>query len=384
MKPRVALVAYAVQHRSTAPSVLAEHIRRLREEVDFVVISTWLDDRLRPLVEWRRVPFVSFESMRSAAASFFVRAARELHGVRADLVHATLALIPNRVDIASVQWSHAALAELDPPAGVQERALRRAAVAVERWCYGRARVLTAASHGSRARLERLYPGVPVLLTPNGVDRSRFRPDDEARIAMRAELGLAADEVVALFVGTFASSPRGRAKRLAVAIEAFAAACRRGPAPSQLLVAGSGDVAAYRTLADRLGVADRVRFLGFSGRPEDLYRAADILVQPSIYENLSLSALEAAASALPLVARRVDGTEELLAAGAGLAAESVADAATALGRLVEDAALRRRLGEAGREASAAYTWDASAASVLAVYRRLLNGRPHEAGTRRARR
>jgi UDP-glucose:(heptosyl)LPS alpha-1,3-glucosyltransferase len=311
-------------------------------------------------------------------ALFYVIAAVRLAATRADVVHTLGAIVPNAAHLASVPFCTAGYIRsaggLAPPSAP---ALRRANTALarllflaaERWTYRRARVdrLGAVSRGLQRELAESFPGVPILLTPNGVDRSRFRPDPNARRAVRAQLGIEDDDVVALFVGG-----DWHRKGLALAIQAAAEAGSR--APIRLLVVGRGDERRFTTLAHGLGIAQRVHFLGPRSDTERFYAAADVFLLPSWYETFSLAAFEAAASGLPIVAAPLSGVEELVGDGdAGMLVERDAGAlGEALAALSASPETRRRLGASARERSAAYTWDRSADAVLSVYRSVLSG------------
>jgi len=81
---------------------------------------------------------------------------------------------------------------------------------------------------------------------------------------------------------------------------------------QLWLAGDGPALAdCRALATRLGVADRVRFIGFVADPRPLYAAADLAVHASKSESLCNFLLEAQAVGLPAIAARAQGIEECL-------------------------------------------------------------------------
>jgi glycosyltransferase involved in cell wall biosynthesis len=99
------------------------------------------------------------------------------------------------------------------------------------------------------------------------------------------------------------------------------------------------------------------------------------VLPSDYETFSLAAHEAAASAIPVVATRVSGVEDLVGdRRAGLLVERRADEfAAAIDRLAGDPSLRARMGEEGRRRASALTWDHAVSSILAVYDDLLDRR-----------
>jgi L-malate glycosyltransferase len=83
---------------------------------------------------------------------------------------------------------------------------------------------------------------------------------------------------------------------------------------RLALAGGGpNEAAFRALAGRVGVADRVHFLGNLTREQvaDLYGAADLFVFPSVWETFGLAPVEAAMVGLPIVAADLDVLREVL-------------------------------------------------------------------------
>ena len=95
------------------------------------------------------------------------------------------------------------------------------------------------------------------------------------------------------------------------------------------LAGAGEEQArYRALAERLGVADRVHFLGPVANADlpTLYRAANIVVMPSVSEGLANAWVEAVACGTPIVISDAGGAAELVASPvAGRIVERTADA-----------------------------------------------------------
>jgi len=204
--------------------------------------------------------------------------------------------------------------------------------------------------------------------PNGVDPGRFAPPaegDDARRALRAELAPGADAVW-VFVGS-----GFRRKGLDTAMAALA---RSRIDRSVLWVAGRDRADAWRRRAHRLGVGDRVRFLGERHDVEHLLAASDGLVLPTRYEPGGLSVLEAAACARPVVTSAACGHAELLG-DAALVVEDANDVdgfAAALDRLADGAA-RRRLGRAARARVAALGWSEIARSLRDEYVRIASER-----------
>src|SRR5579871_1661636 len=131
----------------------------------------------------------------------------------------------------------------------------------------------------------LDPALPAVLY-NGVDLERFQPQlrDSRGASIRTELGLPQDAPVVTFVGNgFAR------KGLGFLIRAWKDVVGR----ALLVVAGTdGAAARYRRLARRLGIGERVRFLGAYGQIEQLFAAADALVLPSLFEPFGNVVLEA--------------------------------------------------------------------------------------------
>ena len=97
--------------------------------------------------------------------------------------------------------------------------------------------------------------------------------------------------------------------------------------------------------------DRLHAVGRSAEPELYMAAADLLCLPSYREGFGLSLLEAAATGLPVLATRIYGIVDAVEdqeTGLLVPTRDSAALAHALDRLVGDAALRTRLGRAGRE------------------------------------
>ncbi|MFZ5655109.1 MAG: glycosyltransferase family 4 protein [Pseudomonadota bacterium] len=179
--------------------------------------------------------------------------------------------------------------------------------------------------------------------PPGIDPSRRAPPDAAqqRAALRAEFGLGAAEPLLLSIGSgFRTKGLDRTLRGLAALPAELAAAR-------LFVIGQDDPAAFRRLARRLGVGERVRF--FSGRDDvpRFLQGADLLVHPAYSENTGTVLLEALVAGLPVLTTANCGyAHHVAAAGAGRVLPNPfrqADFDRALAELLgaDRAALRRR-------------------------------------------
>jgi glycosyltransferase involved in cell wall biosynthesis len=149
------------------------------------------------------------------------------------------------------------------------------------------------------------------------------------------------------------------------------------------VAGDGPLdRELRSLAASLGIADRVRFLGWRSDRGALLAAADICLLPSRYEPFGTVMLEAWAAGTPLVAAASRGPAGLIDNGRNGLLVPIDDAAAlaaAIRRLSTDPALKARLIEHGRaDYQRGFTREAVTARMLAVYREIMAGRPAAGG------
>jgi UDP-glucose:(heptosyl)LPS alpha-1,3-glucosyltransferase len=212
-----------------------------------------------------------------------------------------------------------------------------------------------------------YYGVPqesVRVVYSAIDHMRFAADDrpKRRQKERDRWGVSPDEAVGLFVAM-----NYRLKGLAPLLKALSRVPR--DKPFRLAVVGHAKYASYEQLARRLGVADRVKFLGFRADPKDAYFAADFLVHPTFYDPCSLVALEALACGLPVITTRYNGASELLSPPAdGLVIDDPHDAAAlgaAMTRML-DHGYRSAAAQAARQTGNRWTFEHHYRAMLEVF------------------
>jgi glycosyltransferase involved in cell wall biosynthesis len=141
------------------------------------------------------------------------------------------------------------------------------------------------------------------------------------------------------------------------------------------IAGDGPLEAdLKALSARLGVADRVRFLGWRTDRGALLAAADVCVLPSRWEPFGTVMLEAWAAGTPLVAAASQGPAALIEDGSNGLLVPIDDApalAAAIGRLVADPALEARLIERGRaDYHKDFTREAVTRRMIALYTEII--------------
>ena len=315
------------------------------ERFDFVVVSGSLDPGLAGAVEWLRVPAPA-GPFRARWAAFYLAGGPRVARARADVVHTIgpAPLVPNRVDLATANFCHAGFHEAG---GTARQLTSRMTLALERWSYAgsRTKLVEMETRAAAEAFRRHYPGADVEVVPRRFDLDRYRPDADARSAIRRELGTDPDTVVGVFAGR-----DHHAKGLRFAIKGLAIAQRSARLPLTLWVTGYDDAAYVRRLAARWGIEGQVHPLGWRTDMERLYAGADMLVLPTLYEQGSRASHEAAASALPLVVTPVHGAAELVGEDEGgiRVRRDTESVAAAIASLAGDPELRARMGHRARE------------------------------------
>ena len=196
---------------------------------------------------------------------------------------------------------------------------------------------------------------------------------DAQARVRAELGILAGDQVVTAVGNL--YPVKGHRYLLDAVPRILALC-----PSTVfLLAGRGDCEAeLREQARRLGIDARVRFLGLRTDVPALLAIADVFVQPSLSEGLSIAILEAMAAARPVVCTRVGGNPELVAheeTGLLVAPADAAALAAAVIRVLADDRQARRLGLNGLErVTTRFSIESMVRAYETIYEAMLGGAP----------
>ncbi len=229
---------------------------------------------------------------------------------------------------------------------------------------GRNRVVVPSASLRRA-LAFAYPRAaqkPEVLTP-GVQLVGY-VGAEQRVAARSELELPRGGTCLLFVG----HDYGK-KGLAALLKVMPVL----PSEVFLIVVGNPTQAAvFRGLANNLGIASRVHFLGSLKDISSVYSAADILVHPTLEDTFGMVVLEAMAHGLPVIVsdEKYCGISALLANHDNALLlddpEDVAEMGEVLNGLVRDVALQQRLGGAAIAFARLHDWPAIAAQQEVIY------------------
>jgi glycosyltransferase involved in cell wall biosynthesis len=239
------------------------------------------------------------------------------------------------------------------------------------------RFLAVSEHSLERQVRHLgQPRSKSAVVHNGVDFGRFAETADSKL-IRQEIGLPEGAIV---VGTVARLTEQ--KSLDTLIEALPEIVARHPQVHAVIV-GDGPLRGRLTgLAETLGVAPRVHFLGFRSDVARCLGTFDVFVLPSILEGLPISILEAMACGLPVVATNVDGTPEAVVDGVTgrlVVPRRPRQLAEALLELLSDPVLARSMGAAGGErAHREFGMDRFIRATRAQYMIALSRRGHSAG------
>jgi UDP-glucose:(heptosyl)LPS alpha-1,3-glucosyltransferase len=239
----------------------------------------------------------------------------------------------------------------------------------------------------------------IRLVYNGVDVDRFRPPDsadliQARQRLRSELGFT-DEVVYLLV-----SHDFDLKGLWTVMRSLRGMLADGR-KAALVVVGSGTMKGkkiwgvpigraidrYLRLARRWGCDRAVRFVGLQDDPVPFFQAADVYVQPTLYDACSLVVLEAMSCGLPAITSQYNGVSELIQNDVeGHVVDDPQDVKCVTQQMCSflDASRRREAGFAARRLAEHHSATVNFEQIMEVYKDVLArraaaapARPHRA-------
>ena len=201
---------------------------------------------------------------------------------------------------------------------------------------------------------------------NGVDTEVFHPPNKTESDMKYE------QPTVMFVGRMISK-----KGITVLIKAIPEVLRR-VAEARFVFVGGGDLLHYRKIIKDMGISDEsfsfTGHVGYFQRPQILRRAT-VFVNPSLFENCSLSILEAMSSNSAVIANNVGGNPEIIQPGKnGLLVplcnhKVLADSIVSL--LIDEKYNRRIAGEARSTIENSFSSKICAQKTLKLYRQILN-------------
>jgi N-acetyl-alpha-D-glucosaminyl L-malate synthase BshA len=239
--------------------------------------------------------------------------------------------------------------------------------AITRFSILRSQGLTAVSGFLKEETIRDFtvPGDKIRVIPNFIDTETWRPDKEP--CHRATLAPSGEKIV-MHVSNFRP-----VKRVEAVVEIFARIAKKVDA--RLIMVGDGPERPRAVArAEKLGIRDRVLFVGKHASMDELLACADLFLLPSENESFGLAALEAMACGAPVVASRVGGLPEVVDHGVSgylFAPDALDEMADAGIELLKDAEGHARMVEAARrQAVERFSADAVVPRYEALYQEIV--------------
>ena len=202
----------------------------------------------------------------------------------------------------------------------------------------------------------VLPGA-LHVVPNGVDTELFKPLPDVVRHPKTIIATAS-----------ADAPL---KGLPVLLKAFKILCEDDPAHRLVLIARPKPGGDTEALISRLGLAERIRFVGDASHEDinRLYAQSTVAVVPSLYEGFGLPAIEAMAAGVPLVSSDGGALAEVVADGGLLVPAGDSEAlAQALARVLSDPAFAQTLSDRGRQRVVSeFCWSVCAKQMVQQYR-----------------
>lgn len=246
-----------------------------------------------------------------------------------------------------------------------------------KWCH---KVVTVSKYHRSWALDLGICGPEhIVAIPNGIAPARVEPRS-VRADFRARLGLEPGQQVLVSAGRLAPQ-----KGIEYLLEAVQQLVREGMDQLRLVLAGDGPMRAeLDEQVRRLGLQDRVSFLGFRTDVADILNAGDVAVMPTEREGLSIALLEAMALAKPIVTTTIGSNLEVTEHGRHallVAPKSVPELVAALRTMLADGERMARMGAGARaHYLATYTERVMLDAYLALYDELAHPGVRGTGTK----
>jgi 1,2-diacylglycerol 3-alpha-glucosyltransferase len=243
------------------------------------------------------------------------------------------------------------------------------------WTYNHLEIVTTPTETAASILRRQKITAPVVPISCGVNTGQFHPAPELdRVNACANFGLDANQPLLFYVGRLDAE-----KRIDLLLRGLASLRARGRDDIRLAIAGQGAAGNdLRTLASTLGLAERVRFLGYVPNEQLplLYQTGQVFCMPSPEELQSIATLEAMASGRPVLAANARALPELVTHGENgylFAPGQIEAAADGMAYLVDHREEWHRMGQASRARAVTHSLDNTIQRYEEVYRKAIECR-----------
>ena len=288
-----------------------------------------------------------------------------------DLLHVPLMAVPVGAKVPVVATVHDVIPFVIPE--YRQSAAMRINLAVAKHRLGKAAAVITPSHHAALDIEHVL-GIPanrIFVTPEAVETT-YVPASGPAPARLQELGISGPYI--FNIGGFDVR-----KNLPLLIEAFADLITDRPEPLSLVIGGaphSGNATVFPDIdgiiRDR-NIASRVVLTGRITEADKLLlmQHAAIYITPSIYEGFGLTALEAMACGVPVIAANRSSLPEVIGDAGLLVEPTRQELIAAMRTLLDSPEMRADLGARGLARAGTFSWDRCAEQTVAVYRLVLD-------------
>jgi glycosyltransferase involved in cell wall biosynthesis len=387
---RIAVVSPFIDKRHGTERRVAEFISRLADDYEFHLYSTRVEDIDLGRVVWHRIPELRGPHVLGYLwwflANHLWRWQQRSHGNIPDLVYSPgincLDADAVSVHIVFAGFRDAVKKELrlrrNPiaawPQLIHRRLYYRLIAMLEPYVYGRGDLsIAAVSKTIACDLQRFYrcPG-EISVIYNGLDVGCFSPERRASLRddSRRNLSIRDEDFVLLLIGN-----DWKNKGLTCLLEAMG---QVADPRLRAFVVGKDNRSPFLALIGQLGLNGQVQFCPPRADVETYYAAADVYAGPSLVDAFAQPPAEAMACGLPVITSRTNGGSEIITHGCdGLVLENPMDfmgLAEMIRKLIDDGALRNRLGAAAAETARQYTWERNAQQMRELFERAARRNP----------
>jgi 1,2-diacylglycerol 3-alpha-glucosyltransferase len=266
-----------------------------------------------------------------------------------------------------VGTNHTPMTEFLRYGPVQTRWMGRLAARYTAWFYNRCDFVSSPARSIFYEMEAFGFHVPHRVMSNPIRLEVFFPRSDKAL-LKQKYGLS--HLTILYAGRLAAE-----KRLDLVVRAVAALAVEFPQVCLVLLGRGAEEDRLKSLSTSLGVATRVKFLGFIPdirRVAEVYNASDLFAIPSTAETQSIAAMQGMACGLPVVGVRSWGLKEYITEATGILVDPGDGVALtqALAYLLHHPEVRLRLGRGGREFVTAFSGPAVALEWEETYRQVV--------------
>ncbi len=239
---------------------------------------------------------------------------------------------------------------------------------LEKWAYRQYDRVIAISESAGESLLTWQPWLKrkLIVIPNGIDLSIFDIPEEQAKQKRVESGVTGETFIILYAGRLVKE-----KGADILLQAASLLEINN---WRLFIAGDGsEMKALTVQCERLGLNEKVQFLGSRADIPELMAASDLVVLPSRWEGLPLTLLEAMAAGKPVVACRVGGTPEVIEDGREgylVPPENPGAMKAAIEKILHDPNQAKSFGQAGKRRAGHYSAVNVSNQLYSVYKQLL--------------